>query len=124
MDPRSVLLTGLTRDGTFLIENGAIAGPCTNFRFNESPLAGAAGTPWASASRRTAPPEVWDHDFAGPPLSLDEGFTFSVDSPAVWSGIVQAVIFFFFILILFDGRCLLPPSRAPQDEGLTFYNLT
>lgn len=38
LDPQSILLTGLTRDGTFLIENGAIVGPVMNFRFNESPV--------------------------------------------------------------------------------------
>jgi predicted Zn-dependent protease len=36
VDPETVLLTGMTRDGTFLIENGAIAGPIKNFRFNVS----------------------------------------------------------------------------------------
>jgi predicted Zn-dependent protease len=34
-----VLLTGLTRDGTFYIENGKIKYPIKNFRFNESPVA-------------------------------------------------------------------------------------
>jgi predicted Zn-dependent protease len=38
VDPRTLLLTGLTRDGTFLIENGRIARPVQNLRFNESPL--------------------------------------------------------------------------------------
>ncbi len=38
LDPQSILLTGLTRDGTFLIENGAIVAPVMNFRFNESPV--------------------------------------------------------------------------------------
>ncbi len=38
VDPQSVLLTGLTRDGTFYIENGKIAYPLKNFRFNESPV--------------------------------------------------------------------------------------
>jgi predicted Zn-dependent protease len=38
VDPASVLVTGLTRDGTFLIENGAITRPVNNFRFNESPV--------------------------------------------------------------------------------------
>jgi predicted Zn-dependent protease len=37
LDPRSLLSTGLTRDGTFLIENGEVVGPVNNFRFNESP---------------------------------------------------------------------------------------
>ena len=38
VDPRTILYTGLTRDGTFLIENGKIARSAQNFRFNESPL--------------------------------------------------------------------------------------
>jgi predicted Zn-dependent protease len=38
VDPQSVLLTGLTRDGTFYIENGKIMYPIKNFRFNESPI--------------------------------------------------------------------------------------
>jgi predicted Zn-dependent protease len=38
LDPRTVLLTGLTRDGTFLIEKGKITQALKNFRWNESPL--------------------------------------------------------------------------------------
>ena len=38
VDPRTVLYTGLTRDGVFLIENGRITKAVRNFRFNESPL--------------------------------------------------------------------------------------
>ncbi|MBC7898289.1 MAG: TldD/PmbA family protein [Cytophagaceae bacterium] len=38
VDPRTILYTGLTRDGTFLIENGKVAKPLKNFRFNDSPL--------------------------------------------------------------------------------------
>jgi len=38
VDPQSLLLTGLTRDGTFYIENGKIQYPIKNFRFNESPI--------------------------------------------------------------------------------------
>jgi len=38
VDPQTVLLTGLTRDGTFYIENGVIKHPVKNFRFNESPV--------------------------------------------------------------------------------------
>ncbi len=37
VDPQTVLLTGLTRDGTFYVENGEIKHPIKNFRFNESP---------------------------------------------------------------------------------------
>jgi predicted Zn-dependent protease len=38
LDARTVLNTGLTRDGTFLVENGKIARALKNFRWNESPL--------------------------------------------------------------------------------------
>ena len=38
VDPRTILYTGLTRDGTFLIENGRLTKALHNFRFNESPL--------------------------------------------------------------------------------------
>ncbi len=38
VDPQTLLYTGLTRDGTFYIENGKIMFPVKNFRFNESPV--------------------------------------------------------------------------------------
>jgi predicted Zn-dependent protease len=38
LEPRTVLLTGLTRDGTFLVEDGKISRPIKNLRWNESPL--------------------------------------------------------------------------------------
>ena len=38
VDPRTILYTGLTRDGTFLIENGRVTRPVKNLRFNESPI--------------------------------------------------------------------------------------
>ena len=38
LDPQTLLYTGLTRDGTFYIENGEIKYPIKNFRFNESPI--------------------------------------------------------------------------------------
>lgn len=38
VDPQTLLYTGLTRDGTFYIENGKIMFPVKNFRFNESPI--------------------------------------------------------------------------------------
>jgi predicted Zn-dependent protease len=38
VDPRTILYTGLTRDGTFLIENGRVTRPIKNLRFNESPI--------------------------------------------------------------------------------------
>ena len=38
VDPQTLLYTGLTRDGSFYIENGKIKHPVKNFRFNESPI--------------------------------------------------------------------------------------
>jgi predicted Zn-dependent protease len=38
VDPQTLLYTGLTRDGTFFIENGKVKYPIKNFRFNESPV--------------------------------------------------------------------------------------
>jgi predicted Zn-dependent protease len=38
VDQRTILYTGLTRDGTFLIENGKITRPVKNLRFNDSPI--------------------------------------------------------------------------------------
>jgi predicted Zn-dependent protease len=38
LEPRTVLYTGLTRDGAFLIENGKVTRPIKNLRWNESPL--------------------------------------------------------------------------------------
>jgi predicted Zn-dependent protease len=38
VDPATLLSTGLTRDGVYVIENGAVVGAANNFRFNESPV--------------------------------------------------------------------------------------
>ena len=38
VDPQVLLLTGLTRDGVYLVEDGEITGEVNNFRFNESPI--------------------------------------------------------------------------------------
>lgn len=38
LDPQTILLTGLTRDGLFLIENGKVTRPVRNMRWNESPV--------------------------------------------------------------------------------------
>ena len=56
VDPATLLLTGLTRDGVYVIENGAVVGAANNFRFNESPVdllarATEVGTPVRSLGR-------------------------------------------------------------------------
>jgi predicted Zn-dependent protease len=38
VNPRTVMLTGLTRDGVWLIEKGKVVHPVNNFRFNDSPV--------------------------------------------------------------------------------------
>jgi predicted Zn-dependent protease len=38
VDPSTLLQTGLTRDGVYLVEDGAVVGAANNFRFNESPV--------------------------------------------------------------------------------------
>jgi predicted Zn-dependent protease len=38
VDPQTLLLTGLTRDGVYLVEGGEITGAVNNYRFNESPV--------------------------------------------------------------------------------------
>jgi predicted Zn-dependent protease len=60
LEPRTVLYTGLTRDGAFLIEKGKITRPLKNFRWNESPLLMLArlddiGRPEAVAAGRRMP---------------------------------------------------------------------
>ncbi|GAB3267771.1 metallopeptidase TldD-related protein [Kineosporia babensis] len=38
VDPQTLLLTGLTRDGVYVVENGEVVGATSNFRYNESPV--------------------------------------------------------------------------------------
>jgi predicted Zn-dependent protease len=38
LQPQTLQVTGLTRDGVFLVENGKVTGPVMNFRWNESPV--------------------------------------------------------------------------------------
>jgi predicted Zn-dependent protease len=38
VDPQTMLLTGLTRDGVYLVEGGEVVGAVNNYRFNESPI--------------------------------------------------------------------------------------
>ena len=54
VDARTLVYTGLTRDGTFLIENGKIARAIKNFRFNDSPLFMLNNLEGIGASVRTA----------------------------------------------------------------------
>ncbi|HWO89889.1 MAG TPA: metallopeptidase TldD-related protein, partial [Gemmatimonadales bacterium] len=60
LDPRTILYTGLTRDGTFLIENGRISRPVRNMRFNESPLTMLNNMEMLSQSVRVSASESGD----------------------------------------------------------------
>ena len=62
VDPETLLLTGLTRDGVYLVEDGAVVGAVNNFRFNESPIDLLGRITEASASERTLPRE-WNDWF-------------------------------------------------------------
>jgi len=82
VDPQTVLLTGLTRDGVFLIENGEITKPSCNFRFNESPVAMLNKVIAMGPSVRAYGEESIGLPTAVPTLLVDE-FTLSSVSDAV-----------------------------------------
>ena len=75
VDPQTLLLTGLTRDGVYLVEDGTVRGAVNNFRFNESPVAllgratevgrteRAMSREWNDYFRRTAMPTLRIPDF-------------------------------------------------------------
>jgi predicted Zn-dependent protease len=51
--PKLAIVTGMTRDGTFLVEGGRIVGPVKNLRFTQSYLAALAGTVAVGRERKT-----------------------------------------------------------------------
>lgn len=57
VDPAVLLLTGLTRDGVYLVEDGEVTAAVNNFRFNESPLDLLRRATEAGATDRTLPRE-------------------------------------------------------------------
>jgi predicted Zn-dependent protease len=75
VDPQTLLLTGLTRDGVYLVEDGEVTGAVNNFRFNESPVGlidrfshASATVPafsreWGDYFSRTAMPALRVPDF-------------------------------------------------------------
>jgi predicted Zn-dependent protease len=82
VDPQRLLLTGLTRDGNFLIENGRIVGPARNLRFNES-----LGTLFSRILALGPTARCWRpmgaSGAAAAPAMLVEEFTFSSRSSGV-----------------------------------------
>ena len=83
VDPQTLLLTGLTRDGVYLVENGEVTGAVNNFRFNESPV-GMLGRLAEVGATGPALPREWGDYFSRvsmPPVRV-EGFNMSSVSQA------------------------------------------
>jgi predicted Zn-dependent protease len=74
VDPTTLLLTGLTRDGVYLVENGEVTAAVNNFRFNESPLELVRRASQAGVSEQTLPREWgdWVTRTAMPPLRIPD----------------------------------------------------
>lgn len=84
VDPATLLLTGLTRDGVYLVENGEVVGEVNNFRFNESPVDLLSRAAEAGRTERTLPREWgdWFTRAAMPALRVPD-FNMSSVSPGV-----------------------------------------
>jgi predicted Zn-dependent protease len=80
VDPAVLLLTGLTRDGVYLIENGEVSAAVNNFRFNESPLDLLRRAIQAGVSETTLPREWgdWATRAAMPSLRIPDFYMSSV----------------------------------------------
>ncbi len=74
VDPKTLLLTGLTRDGVYVVENGKVVGATNNFRFNESPVDVLARVTQATSSSRTFGRETgsWMNRTAMPALRVPD----------------------------------------------------
>ncbi len=81
VDQQTLLLTGLTRDGTFYIENGKIMYPVKNFRFNESPIIMLNNVEALGKPERSISVESY-RSYLIPPIKIRD-FTFSSLSDAV-----------------------------------------
>jgi len=81
VDPQTLLLTGLTRDGTFYIENGKIKFPVKNFRFNESPVIMLNNLEALGKVERSISVESY-RSYLIPPMKIRD-FTFTSLSDAV-----------------------------------------
>jgi predicted Zn-dependent protease len=81
VDPQTLLFTGLTRDGTFYIENGQIKFPVKNFRFNESPVIMLNNIDALGVPERCVSGESQNH-YMLPPMRIRD-FTFTSLSDAV-----------------------------------------
>jgi predicted Zn-dependent protease len=83
VDSQTLLLTGLTRDGVYLVENGEVAGAVNNFRFNESPVAMLGRLAEVGVTVPTLPREWGDYfTRAAMPPARVEAFNMSSVSQA------------------------------------------
>jgi len=83
VEPKTLTLTGLTRDGVYLVENGEVVSAVNNFRFNESPVELLRRTTEVGRTEHTLPRE-FNSQFtrvAMPTLRV-EGFNMSSVSEA------------------------------------------
>ena len=80
LQPQTLQVTGLTRDGVFLVENGKVTGPVMNFRWNESPVRVLQNTKMLGQPVRTQGAEAGS-SFAPPLMATD--FNFASVSDAV-----------------------------------------
>ena len=83
VDPVTALLTGLTRDGVYLVEDGEVVGAVNNFRFNESPVDLLGRLAEVGRSERAFPRESgeWMNRTVMPPVRVGD-FNMSSVSPA------------------------------------------
>jgi predicted Zn-dependent protease len=82
VDPRTLLITGMTRDGNFLIENGEITRPARNLRFNESPVSALSKVEAVGPAELAVGSESYGNVISVPPL-LIKAFTFSSKSSGI-----------------------------------------
>ena len=82
VDPNSLLLTGLTRDGVYYVKDGEVQGATNNFRWNDSPVSALSRIAHAGATEWTQPRE-WAGDVTSmsvPPMVIKD-FNMSTVSP-------------------------------------------
>jgi len=80
LQPQTLQVTGLTRDGVFLVENGKVTAPVMNFRWNESPVRVLQNTKMLSTPVRTQGAEAGSSLV---PAILATDFNFASISDAV-----------------------------------------
>jgi predicted Zn-dependent protease len=78
VDRKALMLTGMTRDGLFLVQDGAVVGPVKNMRWNESPI-----TFLQNVVGLSRPERVGEWGWAKLPGVMSEGFTFTSKTESV-----------------------------------------